>query len=93
MGEGVEYLGYIVMSRHDCVICDVKVYEAPFESNSLVSSIEEFSVLMPLQCFLFFLGLTLECQLVKKYSLQNDLVIYSVLIKLVTGLYLSFLQS
>ena len=84
-------MGYIVMSRHDCVICDVKVYEAPFESNSLVSSIEEFSVLMPLQCF-FFLGLTLECQLVKN-SLQNDLVIYSVLIKLVTGLYLSFLES
>ena len=36
----------------------------PSESNSLVSSIKQFSVLMPLQCLLFFLGLTLECQLV-----------------------------
>ena len=34
------------------------------ELNSLVSPIEQFSVLMPLQYLLFFLGFTLECELV-----------------------------
>ena len=35
----------------------------PSGSNSLVNSTKQFSVLMPLQCLLFFWGSTLECQL------------------------------
>ena len=43
----------------------------PSGSNSLVNSIKQFSVLMPLQCLLFFWGWTLECQLLIIQSLER----------------------
>ena len=43
----------------------------PSESNSLVYSIEQFSILMPLHCLLYFSGLMLECQLLIIQSLER----------------------
>ena len=38
-------------------------FTKPSDSSSLLYSMEQFSVLVPLQCLLLFLGSTLECQL------------------------------
>ena len=62
----------VILLRTDTIAAYVaSKFMNPSELSSLVSSVEQFSVFIPLQCLLFFLGLTLECQLEIIQSLEQ----------------------